>query len=144
MQNIHECRVCSSFFYVLYSVVVRWCWCFYTYFQFLGAIKSFPDSVGVCPLLKAVWWPVYFFGVVASSTFAPYILFSSPNPKNHVSFSDHFASLCKLFTFWISSWEPLNRIKPNLVAMIPTRSFPSVVTLVSIGPQTWLPAADLV
>jgi hypothetical protein len=51
IQNV----VCSSFFYVLYSVVVRWCWCFYTYFQFLGAIKSLPDSVGVCPLLKAVW-----------------------------------------------------------------------------------------
>ena len=28
--------------------------------------------------------------------------------------------------------------------MILIRSFPSVVTLVSIGPQTWLPAADLV
>jgi hypothetical protein len=32
-QNIHKCRVCSLFFYVLYSVVVRWCWCFYTYKQ---------------------------------------------------------------------------------------------------------------
>lgn len=120
MQNIHKCRVCSSFFYVLYSVVVRWCWCFYTYFQFLGAIKSLPDSVGVCQLLKAVWWPVYFFGVVVSSTFAPYILFRSPNPKNHVSLTitlrlsvnfSHFEFLLENHwtesnqTWWQWSWQ---------------------------------------
>ena len=50
-----------------------------------------------------------------------YFVFSSPEPKAQVSFSDHNLSVvcrcrrcCKLFTFSSSSQEPQGRFQPNL------------------------------
>ena len=59
------------------------------------------------------------------------IVFSSPEPKAQVSFSDHNLSVvrrrrrrrrwrcrCKLFTFSSSSPEPLGQFQPNLAQSI--------------------------
>ena len=68
--------------------------------------------------------------------------FSSPVPKDHVSFCHHFASVvvvarvCKLFIFSSSSLQPLNRFGPNLFI---GRSSTRFAILVQIGNPTWLP-----
>ena len=65
-------------------------------------------------------------------------IFSSPGPKGHVSFCNHFASVvvvrvCKLFIFSSSSLNPLNRFGPNFADMFIGRSSTRFVILVQIG-----------
>ena len=70
---------------------------------------------------------------------------SSPDPKGHVSFCHHFASVvvvvrvCKLFILSSSSLKPLNWFGPNLAEMFIGRSSTKFVILVQIGNPTWPP-----
>ena len=80
--------------------------------------------------------------------------FSSPDPKGHVSFCHHFASVvvgvvvvvrvCKLFILSSSSLKPLNWFGPNLADMFIGRSSTKFVIFVPIAYPRWPPWLDLV
>ena len=73
-------------------ILVRWCWIFFHIFSSLGAMKSSSDSVGMYPLLKAVWWPfcVVFRALLVLGSLShrhlPHISFYSIYVKSSVLF----------------------------------------------------------
>jgi hypothetical protein len=85
--------------------------------------------------------------------FGPW-LFSSPEPKVHVNYCHHLASVvrrllsvvccllsvvCKLFTFQASSPKPQGRLGPNLAGMFLGWSSTKLLFFFPVGYSIWLP-----
>ena len=69
-----------------------------------------------------------------------YAIFSSPEPKVHVNYCHHLASVVyKLFTFQASSPKPLGRLEPNLAGMFLGWSSTKLLFFVPVGYSIWLP-----
>ena len=67
-------------------------------------------------------------------------VFSSPEPKVHVNYCHHLASVvCKRFTFEASSPKPLGQLEPNLAGMFIGWSSTTFLFFFPVGYSTWLP-----
>ena len=64
-------------------------------------------------------------------------LFSSPDPKGHVSYCHHLASVVRRKLFQKSSLKTLNQWKPNLIRIITRVSSFKIVSGDAVHQATW-------